>query len=487
MVRDTALILDVAAGKKSELLELRRSFMSFARLNGWSVSVIHTDEKEAIAWQKLGLNKIYIGAEAEIDIDEFLEHTINNKHFRYIKNKALKESLSVEKWSAPLTNSQVNMLQEISDLWLKSGRREYCFIMGYFDTDYLKSTDAYVLTINSKPVAYVNMLPSYNKKLASIDHMRHGFNLPPVSMHFLLMNVIDDLAKQKKKLLNLGLVTLSKINLHTKNIQEQILSVIKKLGSRYYSFSGLEQFKGKFDPNWQPRYIMHQGSSANIINIINNLNIATAYKNKCSSKIPFILAIIAGVFYSSFPIAIFFNPDYAFTGFVSSLGQPDQPYDWLFNLLDILSGLLSSGILIYFAVKRASLNRHLRISLYFAIIGSLGAILAAIFSLPQNFNEQDINYHLVLNNSAILTHVFVSSLNSVGFFVAICLSLVFWYKKFGINYKAAIALIAICLATIGLVIGQIDPSTSGILQRLYIVSYAIWFVTFIEQLNAESS
>ena len=77
------------------------------------------------------------------------------------------------------------------------------------------------------------------------------------------MELIVKLEKDGIEVVNLGLAPLSGLDRRVeRTAQDKLLLLIKLLGNRYYSFKGLEQFKGKFRPDWQPNYLYYQAAPA---------------------------------------------------------------------------------------------------------------------------------------------------------------------------------------------------------------------------------
>ncbi|MDL2341864.1 MAG: phosphatidylglycerol lysyltransferase domain-containing protein [Patescibacteria group bacterium] len=280
VVNGIALVLDGVTGKPNDSGRLRRQFLDYAHGNGWSTAVVHADEAEAEKWERYDMKSIFIGSEAAVETAEFTTKTASDKHFRYVKNKAEKDGLSFDLWQPPLASEQLEQLRSVSDAWLANGKREYTFIMGYFDDNYLANSAVGVLHKDGQLVAYANLLPTYTTGIDSIDHMRSIPGLSQVAMHYLLLKLICERTVQANtREFNLGLAPLSKLEDQAlENLSERILPLVKTLGSRYYSFSGLEQFKGKFRPEWEARYITYNGGITRLPVVITALNSATAYK-----------------------------------------------------------------------------------------------------------------------------------------------------------------------------------------------------------------
>jgi len=357
--------------------------------------------------------------------------------------------------------------------------------MGYFDEAYLRQCRVAVLRKQGMPVAYTNMIPSFTPGWASVDHIRLLPAVSPVAMHFLLMNTIEQAAEEGATSFNLGLAPLSKLEQQVdKNLNERLLSVIKRFGGRYYSFAGLEQFKSKFLPNWSPRYIVYQPGGI-LVRVAAALAKVTVY-NSPQSKPDYwrwyllALAILAGACYASFPLAAWLNPAYAWHGLVSVLGRDGQPYASLFNGLDILSSCLV--LLICLVITRRytlTVRQHWLVGLLAA--SSVGALVAALVSLPPTFDETSFNWQTMLQalDWRVVAHGAASFLNSAAFVMAVVVWA--WPGAYGRKswWRWLLAAVIVCLATIGAVIGEVWPAVSPYIQRLFIASFAFWLVVAV--------
>lgn len=274
----TVIILGDPTGNHHNASRIIGQFLKYCRSLGWSVAVINATAEGQKLYEAHGLSSLFIGNEGVIDIAKFMESTKGSKHFRYVTNKAARDRLEVEEWDA-LTPERWAKLRNISHDWLsRGGRREYGFFMGYFDHKYLEQCRVFVLLQNNHPVAYINLIPTFYKGHASIDHLRYKASTSPVGMHFLMMKIIEGLHTEKTKSLNIGLAPLSGI---TKGEAELLpraaLRIIRLLGASYYSFEGLEQFKSKFKPSWEPRAILYGGTPASLIRVARDIEHASAY------------------------------------------------------------------------------------------------------------------------------------------------------------------------------------------------------------------
>lgn len=476
-----AFVLDGASGSDSDVQELRPAFMTFARGNGWLISVLHADKSETDAWHDLGMKSLYIGAEAFIDVEAFVQTTVRSKHFRYVVNKARKQGFSCEIWKAPHSADRIESLRQISDDWLANGRREYGFIMGYFDTQYLNMCDvAVVLNETGKAVAYCNVIPEVQQTCASVDHIRYMPDAATTATHFLLAELLQYLHVSGKTVLNLGLAPLSKLEeIQDKTLADKVLMAIKRFGNRYYSFRGLEQFKGKFEPDWQARYMLYEGTYTSLAVIVPAMSRATSYKSSDFNRPPpwyIFLAILTAVGYASFPLALFINPRYLFDGLVSVLGADGQPYNWLFNSLDIISAVLGLIMVIWLARRWRLANQKIPPALIVAGVALVGAFIAAVLPLPEGYSQGLVSSRDI----AVVAHGAASLINSAGFVASSVLW--GWMYRSVSRRRIWFASLVVMISTLGYAIGALYPTTSPLLQRFFITSYAVWLVGILTDL-----
>lgn len=270
------LVLGDPCGQASEFPKLIESFYEYATQSGWGVAVLNAT-KIMPAYEQLGFSSLAIGHEAIVPVQHFIDETLHGKHFRYVLNKSKRLHLHVEEWTH-MTPAQIATLRRISNEWLHNGRHEYTFIMGYFSPAYMRESRVFVLYENDRAIAYLNLIPTFNKNVASIDQFRSRTGTPAVGMHYLFATVLQKLSQESVQSLNIGFSPLAKIDtLTAPAATKAVLRLIKRFGQRYYSFQGVEQFKNKFEPEWHERTLLNTGSAANVPAVLGEIERASAY------------------------------------------------------------------------------------------------------------------------------------------------------------------------------------------------------------------
>jgi len=258
------------SGPLQEMEGITRSFMRFCNDNGWVVVFMQTNPETLPVYKKLGLRIFRIGEEAIINIAQFSSRTVRAKRFRYIFRRFGVEGYKVSKHDPPHPQKLLNELYEVSNDWLTlSGKKEHGFALGYFDRGYINETVIYTLDHPSEAiVAFVNMVPSFTKKEATVDLMRHRTTMQPGAMDYLFAQLLLKLKSEGWKTFNLGVAPLQGLGPRSDAKFEERLA--KQLASFFgygFSYGGLSEYKKKFEPNLVGSYLAYSGGAANLIKI----------------------------------------------------------------------------------------------------------------------------------------------------------------------------------------------------------------------------
>jgi phosphatidylglycerol lysyltransferase len=215
-----------------------------------------------------GLHSLLIGADAVVELDQFINTTIHNKYFRNIVNRFEKQGFSVTRHQPPHQNELIGELRLVSDSWLKlPHRKEWSFLTGRFDNAYLQQVKLYVLRDKQGRIqAFTNESPSFKPGIATIDLMRHRHNSPSNSIDFLFIRLMKMLHNDGYTGFNLGMSPLDG-KPFSANLSAKLLMQLYGISDNFIGFKGLHQFKAKYEPQWEPRYVWYQGSPLRLAQI----------------------------------------------------------------------------------------------------------------------------------------------------------------------------------------------------------------------------
>ncbi len=245
---------------------LLKNFVAMCRSRGWAVCFLLVQERSRALYAD-DLKIIKIGSSALIDIAGFVDKTSNDKWWRWQRNRARKVGLSYELLAPPHSAGLMIALRQVSDTWLASGHHvERGFALGYFDDTYLRSCRLHVVRdASGAVVAFANELPVYRdlgRRTVDLIRYKPGEN---GTMPFLLMQLIGQLHEEGKcQTFDLGFVPLA-------GVGSGLITIARRLAAGRFSSFGLEQFKNKFDPAWQPNFIAYDGDLIDLARITTGL------------------------------------------------------------------------------------------------------------------------------------------------------------------------------------------------------------------------
>ena len=151
------------------------------------------------------------------------------------------------------------------------------------------------------------------------------------------------------------------------------------------------------------------------------------------------LMVLAGIFYSSWPLGYWLNPK-ADRGLASDLGALHQPYNWVFISMDVVCGILVgivSGRL--FMIIRSGTNRKNLPGLRIAVLGAggFGLFTAVDALLPLNCIQGSPQCVVSLNNSYFVIH----GIFSIGSIAGLTISIVAIWLLLLLRERALISLV----------------------------------------------
>ena len=275
-VRGVALAVGDPVGPANQIEALINNFMDYCYVNGWSPAFIHAETKHSELYLRLGYDIQKIGEEPLLDIRKFMEKTVKDKYFRHISSKFTKAGFSIETLKPPYDERLLARLQAISDDWLAvPGRAERGFMLGYFTPDYVQLCDIICARdVAGEIQAFINRVPSPKPDEDTFDFLRSAKGSPGNINDYLMIGFINELNKQSVATLNMGLSPLSGLNTTAKSssaVIDNLLRLVYSAAGRFYSFQGLRRFKSKYEPQWEPRYIVYLGGVAGFGKTMNAL------------------------------------------------------------------------------------------------------------------------------------------------------------------------------------------------------------------------
>lgn len=251
-------------GPREEWLELVWRFREMAdRYGGWPV-FYQVGHESLPLYLDLGLALLKIGEEARVPLAEFSLEGGGRKGLRHTQTKMEKAGYRFAILEPDRVAERLADLREISDAWLaQKHTREKGFSLGFFSPDYLTRGPAAVVFMEDRLVGFANMWSSAGREELSLDLMRYRPEASAGVMEYLFIQTMLWGRRQGYRWFNLGMVPLSGFEARAlAPTWSRLGAFVFMHGEHFYNFQGLRQYKKKFDPVWQPKYLASPGGLA---------------------------------------------------------------------------------------------------------------------------------------------------------------------------------------------------------------------------------
>ncbi|KCZ93279.1 bifunctional lysylphosphatidylglycerol flippase/synthetase MprF [Hyphomonas johnsonii] len=245
-------------GKRDEISPLVWAYREQADVYG-AVPVFYSVRKGFLPLAlDLGLTAQKIGETALVPLQAFSLEGPARSGLRASHKRALRDGLSFDVIAQGGCEDDLPTLRTISDEWLAiHGGAEKSFSLGRFDPDYLRHFPIAVARLEGNIVAFANLMSTADGREMAIDLMRYGHAAPKGVMDFLFIELMLWGKAQGVQTFDLGMAPLSGLEDHRlATLTSKLGAFVYEHANKIYGFEGLRNYKKKFDPDWEPLYLV---------------------------------------------------------------------------------------------------------------------------------------------------------------------------------------------------------------------------------------
>ncbi len=248
-------------GPPSARRELARRFRDLTdRHDAWPVFYQVRPENLAL-YLDLGLSLLKLGEEARVALPAFSLDGAHHKKFRNLLHRLEREGCRMEILEPGRLESLLPELRGVSNSWLAAKQaREKSFSLGSFDEPYLRRCPLAVVQQEGQVLAFANLWLAGGLEAASVDLMRQREEAPAGVMDFLFLHLILWAQHEGYRWFDLGMAPLAGLEEgRLAPAWHRLAGLAFRHGGPFYNFRGIRQFKEKYDPVWEPRYLASPG------------------------------------------------------------------------------------------------------------------------------------------------------------------------------------------------------------------------------------
>jgi lysyl-tRNA synthetase class 2 len=241
------------------LLEVRR----FARSRGLKLAALGASSSlVTTTYERLGLHSLYIGDEAIVELAKFSLEGRPIRKVRQSVSRLTKAGYSSELCAlAGIDQATLEQMANVVEVG-RIGKGERGFSMSMETVDCTNQQDTlFVLARDGDGVlkGVLHFVPCYGRKAMSLSIMRRDPNTPNGLMEYLVVSAIQHMRERGIEELSLNFAALTKCIREPANPFEYVLGRAASVLDRYLQVESLYRFNVKFQPRWEPRYLVYEG------------------------------------------------------------------------------------------------------------------------------------------------------------------------------------------------------------------------------------
>ncbi len=258
VARNFAVVLEEPVAEEEDKADIISEFEAFCRKNGLKSAYYRVGEDSLYHFLPSRKQKLWIGQEAIVDVQQFTLQGKDRKSLRNGLNSLSKKGYTAELLAAPQTDGILDDLKSVSDEWLAEfNKTEMVFAEGKFERDVLRHQDIIVVrNENGKTDTFMNIIPDYAPDEMTYDMIRRTRESVGGSMDAAIVKLIEVARTKGMKFVNLGLTPLAG-NDQPDNIAEQVMKFAYHRLESFKHYQTMRSFKEKYADIWENKYLVY--------------------------------------------------------------------------------------------------------------------------------------------------------------------------------------------------------------------------------------
>ena len=249
---------DPLAGE-ADLEAAAAAFIEHGRRNGWIPCFYDAAEERLALYRRLGLRSLKIAEEAVLELPAFSLAGGRRAALRSMVHKVRRTGREVRRYHrarAPDPDLD-EQLEEVSEEWLEEKRLgEMGFTLGRFSLQALDHVPVFLCLEGDRVEAFCSWLPYRGGQAVVLDLMRRRRQALSGTMDFLLSESLLALRDEGWREASLANAPLANVGGPRRPLDRGVALLFERLNG-FYGYKNLFQFKKKFDPVWEGRYLVY--------------------------------------------------------------------------------------------------------------------------------------------------------------------------------------------------------------------------------------
>jgi lysyl-tRNA synthetase, class II len=245
-------------GDPASLPLLLRETCAFAERHGLRLGAIGVGARTLPLFRDAGMRSVYIGDEAIVETARF---SLEGRAIRKVRQsvsrlEAAGYSVAAHELTRLDRDSRAE-LHAVSARWLDGApERGFSMAMDSLDPEHQPDT-VVVLARDADGLVrgFLHFVPSYGRQAMSLSLMRRDRDTPNGLTEYLVVKAIELMRGRGIEELSLNFAAFARL-IRARGAPKRVLS----FADRFFQVERLYRFNAKFDPRWEPRFLVFQGA-----------------------------------------------------------------------------------------------------------------------------------------------------------------------------------------------------------------------------------
>ena len=261
----TLILAGDPVGPAASAAALLDELAAEARRHGLRFGVCGAGEAAAQAAHDRGLHRMYMGDEAIVSAGPMDLAGGSRKSLRKAVNRVARNGYTAELAEvAGLSAATLAELEQVSERW-RDGAAERGFSMTHDTVADALLPDALVVLARDEAGivrGFLHFVPIFGRPAVSLGFMRRELDTPNGVIDFLVVEAARLLGERGIEEFSLNFAAFGRWLRDPANLAERLLARVLIVGDRWFQVERLLRFTQKFEPRWQPRYLLFEKPSA---------------------------------------------------------------------------------------------------------------------------------------------------------------------------------------------------------------------------------
>jgi phosphatidylglycerol lysyltransferase len=271
-----ALMLGDPIGPREEQAPLLQAFLAFCHKQDWQLAIYQASAQTLELFAREEIHAVKVGEEAIIDLAEFTLQGKIGAPVRHSLARATRGGISIHCWHGEeLPDQALTGMKRVTSAWLAAHHTysQMGFSMGRFPADWSPNllTGA-ALGLDGAIQAFVTWTPLYAGDGWTLDNMRRTRDTVPGTMEYLIAASMEWAQARGYRYMSLSLAPLAGLSEELKELKaapsarwrispsarllQRSAAYLHRRGLLLGNYRSLYFFKQKFQPAWEPRYLV---------------------------------------------------------------------------------------------------------------------------------------------------------------------------------------------------------------------------------------